>query len=121
VSGFAWVESGSVRTHIRVAGDKPDKGGGGGAGFSSGADDDGRGFPQGGGGVWESEVGLGLSDGSVPLSLPFRDGELFSRDGELFSSGLLEGYRVRLSVVGKKGCCGIVARESDAAFDSRDR
>jgi hypothetical protein len=72
----------------------------------------GGGFPEGGG--WESEAGLGLSAGSVPLSLPFRDGELFSR-------GLLEGYHVWLSVVGKKGCCGIVARESDAAFDSRDR
>jgi hypothetical protein len=109
VSGFAWVESGSVRAHERVAGDdEPDKGRGGGAGVSGSASDDGEGVYR--RGDWESKVGLGLS---VPLSLPLGDSKLFRR--------LLEGYRVWLSVVGMKGCCGIVARESDAAFDSRDR
>jgi hypothetical protein len=48
--------------------------------------------------VWESEVGLSLSAGVVPLGLPLGDGKLFCRR-------LLEITRVWLSMVGKERRC----------------
>jgi hypothetical protein len=47
VSGFEWVESGSVGAHEPVAGDEPDKGGGGGMEPAALVITE-RGFPEGG-------------------------------------------------------------------------